>query len=201
VTLEPDTTLLLYTDGLIDRPGLPIDEGIERLLRAAEANARAEITRICDGVLSALVHGDASDDIALLALRLLPVEDGELRLRIPAEPVALQQVRRRLRRWLEIAEAPEDVREDVVVAVSEAVSNSIRHAYGPSSAWVEIEAELADGEVELVVRDRGRWRPPRGEGGWGIDLMRACMASVEIEQGPEGTVVRMRRPLRSAVAP
>jgi PAS domain S-box-containing protein len=201
VTLEPDTTLLLYTDGLIDRPGLPIDEGIERLLRAAEANARAEITRICDGVLSALVHGDASDDIALLALRLLPVEDGELRLRIPAEPVALQQVRRRLRRWLEIAEAPENVREDVVVAVSEAVSNSIRHAYGPSSAWVEIEAELADGEVELVVRDRGRWRSPRGEGGRGIDLMRACMASVEIEQGPEGTVVRMRRPLRSAVAP
>ena len=201
VTLDPDTTLLLYTDGLIDRPGLPIDEGIERLLAAAEANARAQITRICDGVLSALVHGDASDDIALLALRLRPVEDGELRLRIPAEPGALQQVRRRLRRWLEIADTPEDVRDDIVVAVSEAVSNSIRHAYGPSSAWVEIEGELADGEVELEVRDRGRWRPPRGEGGRGIDLMRACMASVEIEPGPEGTVVRMRRPVRSVVAP
>jgi PAS domain S-box-containing protein len=200
VALEPETTLLLYTDGLIDRPDLPIDEGIERLLRAAEANAQADITRICDAVLSAVVRGDASDDIALLALRLLPVEDGELRLRIPAEPEALQQVRRRLRRWLEIAEAPEDVRDDIVVAVSEAVSNSIRHAYGPSSAWVEIEAELSDGEVELVVRDRGRWRPPRGEGGRGIDLMRACMASVEIEQGPGGTVVRMRRRVRSAVA-
>jgi PAS domain S-box-containing protein len=201
VALDPGTTLLLYTDGLIDRPDLPIDEGIERLLRAAEANARAEITLICDGVLSAVVHGDATDDIALLALRLLPVEDGELRLRIPAEPEALQQVRRRLRRWLETAEAAQDVRDDIVVAVSEAVSNSIRHAYGPSGAWVEIEGELADGEVELVVRDRGRWRPPRGEGGRGIDLMRACMASVEIEHGREGTVVRMRRPVRSAVAP
>jgi PAS domain S-box-containing protein len=201
VALDPGTTLLLYTDGLIDRPDLPIDEGIQRLLRAAEANARAEIARICDGILSAVVDGDASDDIALLALRLLPVEDGELRLRIPAEPEALQQVRRRLRRWLATAEAPEDVRDDIVVAVSEAVSNSIRHAYGPSSAWVEIEGELADGEVELVVRDRGRWRPPRGEGGRGIDLMRACMASVEIEHEREGTVVRMRRPVRSAVAP
>ena len=199
--LEPETTLLLYTDGLIDRPDLPIDEGIDRLLRAAEANARAEMTRICDGVLSAMVRGDASDDIALLALRLLPVEAGELRLRVPAEPEALQQVRRRLRRWLETADAPDDVRDDVVVAASEAVSNSIRHAYGPSSAWVEIEAELADGQVEVVVRDRGRWRPPRGVGGRGIDLMQACMASVEIEQSPEGTVVRMRRPLRSAVAP
>jgi PAS domain S-box-containing protein len=201
MVLEPRTTLLLYTDGLIDRPDLPIDEGIDRLLRAAEDNAHAEMTRICEGVLSAMVHGDASDDIALLALRLLPVDDGELRLRVPAEPKALQQVRRRLRRWLETVEAPDDMRDDVVVATSEAVSNSIRHAYGPSSAWVEIEAELAGGEVEVVVRDRGRWRPPRGAGGRGIDLMQACMASVEIEQGPEGTVVRMRRPVRSAVAP
>jgi PAS domain S-box-containing protein len=200
VVLDPGTTLLLYTDGLIDRPDLPIDEGIERLLEAAEANADTGITRICDGVLSAMVHGDASDDIALLALRLLPVEAGGLRLRVPAEPAALQQVRQRLRRWLETAEAPEDVREDVIVAASEAVSNSIRHAYGPSSAWVEIEAEFVDGEVEVVVRDRGRWRPPRGDGGRGIDLMQACMASVEIEQGPEGTVVRMRRSVRSALA-
>ncbi len=201
MVLEPQTTLLLYTDGLIDRPDLPIDEGIDRLLRAAEANADAEMTRICEGVLSAMVHGDASDDIALLALRLLPVEAGELRLRLPAEPDALQQVRRRLRRWLETVEAPDDMRDDVVVATSEAVSNSIRHAYGPSSAWVEIEAELVGGELEVVVRDRGRWRPPRGGGGRGIDLMQACMASVEIDQGPEGTVVRMRRPVRSAVAP
>ena len=200
VVLEPGTTLVLYTDGLIDRPDLPIDEGIDRLLRAAEGNADAEMTRICDGILSAMVQGEASDDIALLAMRLLAVEDGELRLRIPAEPDALRQVRRRLRRWLEGADAPDDVRDDVVVATSEAVSNSIRHAYGPASAWVEIEAELDDGQVEVVVRDSGTWRPPRGEGGRGIDLMQACMASVDIEHGSDGTVVRMRRPVRSSVA-
>jgi anti-sigma regulatory factor (Ser/Thr protein kinase) len=200
VVVDPGATLLLYTDGLIDRPDLPIDDGISRLLETAEANDDAEVNEICDRILSAMVHGDASDDIAVLALRLLPVEDGELLLRVPAEPESLQQVRRRLRRWLETAHATDDVCDDVVVATSEAVSNSIRHAYGPSSAWVEIEAAFSDDEVEVVVRDRGRWRPPRGEGGRGIDLMRACMASVEIEQGSEGTVVRMRRPVRSAVA-
>jgi PAS domain S-box-containing protein len=200
VMLDPGTTLLLYTDGLIDRPDLPIDHGIERLLLAAEANADVEIGEVCDGVLSAMVQGDASDDIAILALRLLPVEEGDLRLRVPAEPEALQQVRRRLRRWLETAGAPDDVRDDVVVATSEAVSNSVRHAYGPSSAWVEIEGELIDGEVRIVVRDQGHWRPPRGEGGRGIDLMQACMASVDIRHDPDGTVVRMRRPMLSAVA-
>jgi hypothetical protein len=116
VMLDPGATLLLYTDGLIDRPDLPIDQGIERLLLAAEANADVEIGGVCDGVLSAMVQGDASDDIAILALRLLPVEEGDLRLRVPAEPEALQQVRRRLRRWLENAGAPDDVRDDVVVA-------------------------------------------------------------------------------------
>src|SRR5262245_15534022 len=199
VVLDPDATLLLYTDGLIDRPDLPIDEGIRRLLGAAEASAEVAITDICDGILGTMVSGDASDDIALLALRLVPAEEGSLTMRVPAEPEALQRVRRRLRRWLETADAPREVREDVIVATSEAVSNSVRHAYGPSSAWVEVQAALSNGEVEVVVRDRGRWRPPRGPGGRGIGLMQACMASVDIEQGEEGTVVRMRRPVRSAV--
>jgi anti-sigma regulatory factor (Ser/Thr protein kinase) len=119
---------------------------------------------------------------------------------VPAEPEALQQVRRRLRRWLEAAGVSDDVRDDIIVATSEAVSNSVRHAYGPSSAWVEIEGELVDDEVRIVVRDHGRWRPPRGEGGRGIDLMQACMASVDIRHDPDGTVVRMRRPMLSAVA-
>jgi anti-sigma regulatory factor (Ser/Thr protein kinase) len=200
VALDPGATLVLYTDGLIDRPDLPIEEGIDRLLEAAEANAGLAITEVCDAMLSAMLSGDASDDIALLALRLLPNEEGSLTMRVPAEPSSLQQVRRRLRRWLETADAPKEVRDDVVVAASEAVSNSVRHAYGPSNAWVEVEAALSNGDVEIVVRDRGRWRAPRGSGGRGIGLMQACMASVDIERGPDGTVVRMRRPVRTTVA-
>ena len=200
VMVDAGATLLLYTDGLIDRPDLPIDDGIRRLLAVAEADADVAIVGICDGILGAMVSGDASDDIALLALRLVPVEEGSLTMRVPAEPESLQRVRRRLRRWLETADAPKQVRDDVIVATSEAVSNSVRHAYGPSSAWVEVQAALSNGDVEVVVRDRGRWRPPRGSGGRGIGLMRACMASVDIEQGEDGTVVRMRRPVRSAVA-
>ncbi len=199
--LEPGDTLLLYTDGLIDRHDLPIDDGIGRLLAAAEADRDAEPDLMCDRILSAMISGDVSDDIAVLAVHLVPVATGDLRFRIPAEPDALSQMRRRLSRWLDAAGIPNETRGDVVLATSEAAANSIRHAYGPSKAWVEVEGALTDGEVRIVVRDRGRWRPPRGRGGRGLAVIEACMHSVEIERGAGGTEVRMRRPVRTMVAP
>ena len=69
-------------------------------------------------------------------------------------------MRRRLARWLDAAGVPADVQGDVVLASSEAAANSIRHAYGPSKAWVELEAAISNDEVHVVVRDRGRWRAP-----------------------------------------
>ena len=198
-SLETGDTLLLYTDGLIDRPDLAIDEGLRRVLSAAEADRDADPEELCDRVLSAMVSGDASDDIAMLALCLTPAVPGDLRLRIPAEPGALSQMRRRLARWLDAAGVPADVRGDVVLASSEAAANSIRHAYGPSKAWVELEAGVANDEVHVVVRDRGRWRAPRGRGGRGLSVIEACMHIVEIDRGAGGTEVRMRRPVRARV--
>ena len=200
-SLETGDTLLLYTDGLIDRPDLAIEEGLQRLLGAAEGQRDADPEELCDGILSAMLSGDVSDDIALLALCLTPTAPGDLRLRIPAEPHALAQMRRRLARWLDAAGVPGDVRGDVVLASSEAAANSIRHAYGPSRAWVEVEAAVTNDEVQVVVRDRGRWRPPRGRGGRGLTVIEACMPSVDIDRGATGTEIRMRRPVRTRVAP
>ncbi|HJS27115.1 MAG TPA: SpoIIE family protein phosphatase [Actinomycetota bacterium] len=199
-TVQTGDTLLLYTDGLIDRHDLAIDLGLRRLLAAAEANREADPDELCDQLLSAMVSGDVSDDIAVLAVCLAPTAPGDLRLRIPAEPDALSQMRRRLARWLDAAGVPADVRGDVVLASSEAAANSIRHAYGPSRAWVEVEAAVSSDEVHVVVRDRGRWRAPRGRGGRGLSVIEACMRSVEIDRGAAGTEVRMRRPIRTKVA-
>ena len=200
-SLETGEMVLLYTDGLIDRHDLAIDEGLRRLIAAAEANRDADPEELCDRILGAMVSGDVSDDIALLAVCLTPTPPGDLRLRIPAEPDALSEMRRRLARWLDAAGVPADVQGDVVLASSEAAANSIRHAYGPSKAWVELEAAISNDEVHVVVRDRGRWRAPRGRGGRGLSVIEACMGSVEIDRGGSGTEVRMRRPVRTKVAP
>lgn len=199
VHLEPATTIVLYTDGLIDRRDLAIDDGLRRLLRAADVHRDLEPGRLCDRLLADMVPGNVSDDIALLAVRQLPVSPDGFHMRVVAEPRVLPRVRRSLFRWLSFNGVPREVAEEIVLASSEAVTNSIRHAYGPGDGWVEVEATLAGGHVDLAVRDGGRWRPPRGdEGGRGLGLIRACMSEVSIEPGPAGTLVRMRR---GALAP
>ena len=61
--------LVLYTDGLIERRGQTLDEGLEAIRRAAGELVGASADDIADGLLHALVGEDADDDIALLAIK------------------------------------------------------------------------------------------------------------------------------------
>ncbi|MFH8369374.1 PP2C family protein-serine/threonine phosphatase [Streptomyces sp. NPDC018031] len=66
--MPADSTLLLYTDGLIERPGESLEEGLARLRQHAAALAREPLDTFCDELLSGL--GDSADDIAVLAARM-----------------------------------------------------------------------------------------------------------------------------------
>jgi PAS domain S-box-containing protein len=68
--LEPGSLLLLYTDGLVERRGEPLDQGLDRLERALRRQ-RGRLADCCDLLLAELVADQpVDDDIALLALRL-----------------------------------------------------------------------------------------------------------------------------------
>jgi hypothetical protein len=69
VDLPAAGTLLLYTDGLIERRGESLDDGFGRLARAAEAAADAPVEDLLGRVVRDLIPGGASDDTALLGLR------------------------------------------------------------------------------------------------------------------------------------
>ncbi|MEA2439946.1 MAG: hypothetical protein QOH76_1370 [Thermoleophilaceae bacterium] len=202
--LAPGATILLYTDGLVERRDMWLDEGIGRLTVEAKAAAGSEPEELLDRLLGTLVpEGGGEDDVAALAVRLTPLPRDRLALRLPAEPPVLSSLRRTLRQWLEGHGASDLETYDVLVAVTEASANAIEHAYGPVDAAFDVEAEMTeDGEVCVVVRDQGRWRPPRGHNrGRGTLLMQELMDHFEVSTSDEGTEVRMRLQLAREGAP
>ena len=187
--------LFLYTDGLVERRGTPLNLGIDALLEAVRDGRSPE--EACTLALSALVPPDGlRDDVAILALQNTAVP-AELHLRLPAEPRTLAHVRRVLRRWLVARGADDGDVAEVTIAVSEACANAIEHAYSPAPASFELEAFGNNGEITVAVRDEGSWRAPRGTNrGRGLAIMVAAMDDVQIDRTPTGTEVVMRRRLR-----
>ena len=70
VTLDGGTTVLLYTDGLIESRGGDLDQGMARLRAAAADLADRPLDELCDELVDRLVHGRPEDDVALVAIRL-----------------------------------------------------------------------------------------------------------------------------------
>ena len=97
---DPGDTLLLFTDGLVERRRESINTGFDRL-RDAFASAPADVEELCDYVLERTVTEQAShDDIAVLAVRVLGPPLGALQLTLPAKAASVPLVRHRLRVWL-----------------------------------------------------------------------------------------------------
>jgi anti-sigma regulatory factor (Ser/Thr protein kinase) len=191
--LRPGATIVLFTDGLVDRRDIAVEDGLERLRTSAMDAGQRDLDDVCGELLAALVPVDASDDVAILAARFEPVEE-RLSFTIPADPAKLGSVRRNLGRWLTGHDVPKEDADDIILASSEACANSIEHAYGPGLGSVDIEVEVAAGEITVVVRDTGRWRASRnGDRGRGLPFMEACMDSCTVTRGDAGTEVRMQR--------
>ena len=200
--IERGSTVLLYTDGLVERRDTSLDDRLAQLATVAGI-AGGELGDVCDQILGGLLGGKRpSDDVALLALRPEPPTAGSLELRLPAEPDALAQLRQRIGRFLDTAGADEQERFEITLAVSEAAMNAIEHAYGPSDGRVRPERHAsAAGEFHAEVRDSGRWRERRSDDrGRGLAIIEALMDDVQVSAEPTGTTVRMRRPIGRAPA-
>ncbi|MFD5714540.1 SpoIIE family protein phosphatase [Streptomyces pharetrae] len=193
-TLGARATLLLYTDGLVERRRRPLSAGIDQASEAVQEGRDEPVDELADDVMARLAPpGGYDDDVALLLYR----HPAPLEVSFPAESSQLAPVRKALRSWLDQCDLPPNTVQNVLVAAGEACANAIEHGHrnAPGEA-VRLRAEALVDNLRLTVADSGRWKTPQPElnthRGRGVALMRAMMQQVTITPGPSGTTVDMQ---------
>jgi serine/threonine-protein kinase RsbW len=136
--------------------------------------------------------------------RLNNTEGGRLvRLTIPAKPEYITLSRLALSGLSRVRPLPDATLADLKLALTEACSNSVRHAYDEGEGQVDISFELLDDRLIVEVADGGSGFEPAdvgknddeaelSEGGLGIAIIRSIADEVEIGDGPDGRGSRLR---------
>jgi anti-sigma regulatory factor (Ser/Thr protein kinase) len=157
--LPPGSVILLYTDGLIERPGEGLDHGFTRLQGAAAYRADLPVGDLCDELLARMAPpGGYTDDVVLLALRPCHSSPRSFATVVSASLDHIAGARHRLRDWLSGVDVDPRRESDILLATGEAVTNAIEHGSGGDAGMtVSIEAFVRGQTVTATVSDAGQW--------------------------------------------
>ena len=132
-------------------------------------------------------------DTAVSARTRVEIPDLELTLPARAENVAV--VRHAVGGLGEVLEVDDQTLSDIKLAVTEACTNVVVHAYPESEGPMGLRASIDERRLTLVVTDRGRGIVPRPDSpglGLGLPLIATLAESLELGTGElEQTEVRM----------
>ncbi|MFD5033188.1 SpoIIE family protein phosphatase [Streptomyces sp. NPDC058405] len=194
IALPPGSTAVLYTDGLVERRGEDIDEGVASLERAL-SGAKGSPQVVCDRLIRSLgVTADHDDDVAVLVLQH-PARKGQdaelfhnaaldLLGGIEAAPRARAFATGVLASW----RFPVELRDLGVLATSELVANSLQHGTPPMRLRLRrtdrrLIIEVTDGDDHLPRRRRAE---PVDEAGRGISIVATIASSWGSRRTPGG---------------
>lgn len=194
IALGPGSTAVLYTDGLVERRGEDIDEGVAALERAL-AGAQGTPAVICDRLMRALgIDADHDDDVAVMVLQQ-PARTGqdaelfhnaalELLGGIEAAPRARAFAQGVLASW----RFPVELCDLGVLAASELVANSLQHGTPPMRLRLRrtdrrLIIEVTDGDDHLPRRRRAE---PADETGRGISIVATIASAWGSRRTPGG---------------
>lgn len=194
IALGPGSTAVLYTDGLVERRGEDIDEGVAALERAL-SGAQGTPAVICDRLMRALgVDADHDDDVAVMVLQQ-PARTGadaelfhnaalELLGGIEAAPRARAFAQGVLASW----RFPVELCDLGVLAASELVANSLQHGTPPMRLRLRrtdrrLIIEVTDGDDHLPRRRRAE---PADETGRGISIVATIASAWGSRRTPGG---------------
>jgi serine/threonine-protein kinase RsbW len=131
------------------------------------------------------------------ALHAVDSSSPELLRRVPAEADQVAGVRDAVRNFVRACGAAKAAEDDIALAVGEACTNVVMHAYvdAVGAGWLVVEASHLDGELVVAVRDEGGGMLPRTDSpglGLGLSIIGQLSQRLEIiEHGASGTEVRM----------
>ncbi|HVU71517.1 MAG TPA: SpoIIE family protein phosphatase, partial [Mycobacteriales bacterium] len=186
--------LVLYTDGLVESRNGGLDPGLDRLrdvARTPRPDDRGMATALADDIVTTLSeHRDEGDDTALLVLvretALVATWD------LPETPDGAGMARREITSVID-AWGLAALRDDVVLLVSELVTNALRHARPP----VRLHAEADDRRLRIGVDDGGAavvlrprlFPPAEQENGRGLALLETLSSRWGMVARPDGKTV------------
>jgi PAS domain S-box-containing protein len=207
-TLPSGATLMLYTDGLVERRNQSLDKGIDAAAVTMTEHAQDHPDDVADHVMAAMTPAAGyDDDVAILIYRHPPAP---LTVQVAADvPSGLALLRATLRQWLSAASIGGPEATDIMIAAGEAAANAVEHATagrpaGAAPVQITLTARAARTIVEVTVADTGSWQPPPadreqpapGTRGHGVIFMHALMNDVTIEPSAHGTTVTLTKDLK-----
>ncbi|GAB2592314.1 hypothetical protein Aab01nite_37780 [Paractinoplanes abujensis] len=214
--LRPGDVLMLYSDGLVEQPGSPLNAGMRtlatvagdavanRALRGGAPESAAE--RACQQTIELITRVGYVDDVTALAVQLSAEPVPPWRLDLSATPGAVTKTKGALREWLRQVDPTPHDGHLISLAVTELVANAVEHAYPAGRTGpVRLGADLGvDGVLSLTVADDGTWTEPPATppdlSGRGLWMVGAVLDDVAIRHADEtgragGTTVTVRHRL------
>ncbi|MEU1421708.1 SpoIIE family protein phosphatase [Kitasatospora sp. NPDC005751] len=171
----PGSSLLLFTDGLVETRTRPLSDGLELLRARLAATQRHTPEQLCQEALRILPPGDRGDDIALLAACFDGIPAGDvahwyLQPRNETPGRARRLAAHTLRRW-----GLEELSEATELMVSELVTNAVQHATRPVTLSLvrtsRLRCEVGD---DSPLLPRPRRTGPEDERGRGLQIVARC---------------------------
>jgi serine/threonine-protein kinase RsbW len=197
--LHEGDTLVLFTDGLVERRETLLDEGFERLRSLAESFADSRDT-LGEELAAAMIDEErAADDVAILTITMVPA----LERSMPADPARLAPTRAAMRGWLGDRDVGSDAIADIVLATGEALANAIEHPEARDGEQIHVLCWQDGSDVIVRVVDHGPWGSASLDlsRGNGITLMRSLMDGVRIQTDEHGARVELRRSVAAGSRP
>ncbi|WP_328924295.1 SpoIIE family protein phosphatase [Streptomyces sp. NBC_00190] len=167
--LHPGDTLLLCTDGLIERPGADPDSGMREFMAAVHSGP-IDVEELADVLCDLVGDAGGGDDMALLVLRRRGTPAGRgggpLRQRLEPGDTEGPAMARHLIRAAVAAWGARERADEIELAADELMTNALVHTEGGGHVGMRL---MADGRIRIEVEDSSSALPRRREAGdWAV---------------------------------